>query len=98
MNNKILLNKNLSFSSYNNELILIPDLQKNESILFFSFEYRSTALLCIYSLGMLVLIPHIQLFPTSLKHSRSTRRTLYSSVVTLKTKSQSVSFYIHHAK
>ncbi|MFX5627025.1 selenocysteine synthase [Acinetobacter baumannii] len=58
----------------------------------FSFEYRSTALLCIYSLGMLVLIPHIQLFPISLKHSLSTRRPLYSSVVTLKTKSQSVSF------
>ncbi|MFW1806345.1 selenocysteine synthase, partial [Acinetobacter baumannii] len=41
---------------------------------------------------MLVLIPHTQILSTSLKHSRSTRRTLYSSVVTIKTKSQSVSF------
>lgn len=51
----------------------------------FSFEYKSKALLCIYSLGMLVLIPHTQLFSNSFKHPRSTRRSLHSSTLFIKT-------------
>ncbi|MEO9280726.1 selenocysteine synthase [Acinetobacter sp. WA-87] len=58
----------------------------------FSFEYKSKALLCIYSLGMLVLIPHTQLFSTSFKHQRSTRRSLHSSIVFIKSNSHSLSF------
>ncbi|MBJ9721694.1 selenocysteine synthase [Acinetobacter calcoaceticus] len=53
-----------------------------------SFEYKSTALLCIYSLGMLVLIPHTQFFSTSVKHQRSTRRSPHSSTLLVKTKRQ----------
>jgi len=51
----------------------------------FSFKYKSKALLCIYSLGMLVLIPHTQLFSNSFKHPRSTRRSLHSSTLFIKT-------------
>lgn len=58
----------------------------------FSFEYKSTALLCIYSLGMLVLIPHTQLLPTSLKHQRSTRRSPHSSTLLIKIKRPSLPF------
>lgn len=58
----------------------------------FSFEYKSKALLCIYSLGMLVLIPHTQLFSTSFKHQRSTRRSLHSSTLFIKSNSHSLSF------
>ncbi len=58
----------------------------------FSFEYKSKALLCIYSLGMLVLIPHTQLFSTSFKHQRSTRRSLHSSTLFIKSNSHILSF------
>lgn len=44
----------------------------------FSFHYRSTVLVCIYSLGVLALLPHTQFFYNSLKHQRS-RRHSYSS-------------------
>ncbi|MHC3044910.1 selenocysteine synthase [Acinetobacter nosocomialis] len=57
-----------------------------------SFEYKSKALLCIYSLGMLVLIPHTQLFSTPLKHQRSTRRSLHPSSLFIKSKSHSLTF------
>ncbi len=43
---------------------MIPDFQKNESIL--SFEYKSKALLCIYSLGMLFLIRNFSLLLSSI--------------------------------
>ncbi|MFJ1521079.1 selenocysteine synthase [Acinetobacter sp. ABJ_C1_1] len=58
----------------------------------FSFEYKSKALLCIYSLGMLVLIPHTQLFSTSFKHQRSTRRSLHSSTLFIRNNSHTLSF------
>ncbi|WP_336165800.1 selenocysteine synthase [Acinetobacter sp. 161(2023)] len=57
-----------------------------------SYEYKSTALLCIYSLGMLVLIPYTQLFSTYLKHQRSTRRSPHSSTLFVKTKRVSLPF------
>lgn len=44
----------------------------------FSFHYRSTVLVCIYSLGVLALLPHTQFFYSSIKHQRS-RRLSYSS-------------------
>lgn len=43
----------------------------------FSFHYRSTVLVCIYSLGVLALLPHTQFFYSSIKHQRS-RRHSYS--------------------
>lgn len=56
----------------------------------FSFQYRSAALVCIYSLGILALIPHTQFFYNTFKHQRS-RRYPYSSTSFTKVKRQSLS-------
>lgn len=56
----------------------------------FSFQYRSAALVCIYSLGVLALIPHTQFFYNTFKHQRS-RRYPYSSTSFTKPKRQSLS-------
>lgn len=56
----------------------------------FSFQYKSAALVCIYSLGVLALIPHTQFFYNTLKHQRS-RRYPYSSTSFTKVKRQSLS-------
>lgn len=56
----------------------------------FSFQYRSVALVCIYSLGVLALIPHTQFFYNTFKHQRS-RRYPYSSTRFTKVKRQSLS-------
>ncbi|RJE69228.1 selenocysteine synthase [Acinetobacter sp. JS678] len=56
----------------------------------FSFQYRSAALVCIYSLGVLALIPHTQFFYNTFKHQRS-RRYPYSSTSFTKVKRQSLS-------
>lgn len=57
----------------------------------FSFQYRSAALVCIYSLGILALLPHTQFFYNSLKHQRS-RRHSYSSNQFSKSNRQSLLF------
>lgn len=54
----------------------------------FSFQYKSAALVCIYSLGVLALIPHTQFFYNTFKHQRS-RRYPYSSTSFTKVKRQS---------
>lgn len=56
----------------------------------FSFQYKSAALVCIYSLGVLALIPHTQFFYNTFKHQRS-RRYPYSSTSFSKVKRQSLS-------
>ncbi|MGK7249218.1 selenocysteine synthase [Acinetobacter oleivorans] len=56
----------------------------------FSFQYKSAALVCIYSLGVLALIPHTQFFYNTFKHQRS-RRYPYSSTSFTKLKRQSLS-------
>lgn len=56
----------------------------------FSFQYKSAALVCIYSLGVLALIPHTQFFYNAFKHQRS-RRYPYSSTSFTKVKRQSLS-------
>lgn len=56
----------------------------------FSFQYRSAALVCIYSLGVLALLPHTQFFYNTFKHQRS-RRYPYSSTSFTKVKRQSLS-------
>ncbi|WP_252060590.1 selenocysteine synthase [Acinetobacter sp. AHP123] len=56
----------------------------------FSFQYKSAALVCIYSLGVLALIPHTQFFYNTFKHQRS-RRYPYSSTNFTKVKRQSLS-------
>lgn len=56
----------------------------------FSFQYKSAALVCIYSLGVLALIPHTQFFYNTFKHQRS-RRYPYSSTSFAKVKRQSLS-------
>lgn len=56
----------------------------------FSFQYKSAALVCIYSLGVLALIPHTQFFYNTFKHQRS-RRYPYSSTSFTKVKRQSLS-------
>lgn len=56
----------------------------------FSFQYKSAALVCIYSLGVLALIPHTQFFYNAFKHQRS-RRYPYSSTSFTKVKRQSFS-------
>ena len=43
----------------------------------FPFQNRSTFFICIYSLGVLALLPHTQFFYSSIKHQRS-RRHSYS--------------------
>lgn len=57
---------------------------------YFSFQYKSAALVCIYSLGVLALIPHTQFFYNTFKHQRS-RRYPYSSTSFTKVKRQSFS-------
>ncbi|ADI92473.1 hypothetical protein [Acinetobacter oleivorans] len=56
----------------------------------FSFQYKSAALVCIYSLGVLALIPHTQFFYNTFKHQRS-RRYPYSSTRFTKVKRPSLS-------
>lgn len=56
----------------------------------FSFQYKSAALVCIYSLGVLALISHTQFFYNTFKHQRS-RRYPYSSTSFTKVKRQSLS-------
>ncbi|NUG52376.1 selenocysteine synthase [Acinetobacter lactucae] len=56
----------------------------------FSFQNRSAIFICIYSLGVLALLPHSQFFYNSLKHQRS-RRSPYSSTSFTKVKRQSLS-------
>lgn len=56
----------------------------------FLFQYKSAALVCIYSLGVLALIPHTQFFYNTFKHQRS-RRYPYSSTSFTKVKRQSLS-------
>lgn len=56
----------------------------------FSFQYKSAALVCIYSLGVLALIPYTQFFYNTFKHQRS-RRYPYSSTSFTKVKRQSLS-------
>ncbi|MEA1230884.1 selenocysteine synthase [Acinetobacter sp. IRS14] len=56
----------------------------------FSFQYKSAALVCIYSFGVLALIPHTQFFYNTFKHQRS-RRYPYSSTSFTKVKRQSFS-------
>ncbi|WP_440206679.1 selenocysteine synthase [Acinetobacter oleivorans] len=56
----------------------------------FSFQYKSAALVCIYSLGVLGLIPHTQFFYNTFKHQRS-RRYPYSSTRFTKVKRPSLS-------
>lgn len=55
----------------------------------FSFQYKSAALVCIYSLGVLALIPHTQFFYNTFKHQRS-RRYPYSSTSFTTVKRQSL--------
>ncbi|QIT19374.1 selenocysteine synthase [Acinetobacter pittii] len=55
-----------------------------------SFQNKSTVFICIYSLGVLALLPHTQFFYNSLKHQRS-RRYPYSSTIFAKVKRQSLS-------
>lgn len=57
----------------------------------FSFHSRSTVLVCIYSLGVLALLPHSQFLNTSFKHQRS-RRHSYSSNQLSKAKRLSLPF------
>ena len=57
----------------------------------FSFHSRSNVLVCIYSLGVLALLPHTQFFYTSLKHQRS-RRHSYSVDQLSKANRQSLPF------
>lgn len=57
----------------------------------FSFHYRSTVLVCIYSLGVLALLPHTQFFYSSIKHQCS-RRHSYSSNQLSKANRQSLPF------
>ncbi|MBJ9420456.1 selenocysteine synthase [Acinetobacter oleivorans] len=58
----------------------------------FSFQYKSAALVCIYSLGVLALIPHTQFFYNTFKHQRSRRYPYpYSSTSFTKLKRQSLS-------
>lgn len=54
------------------------------------FQNKSTVFICIYSLGLLALLPHTQFFYNSLKHQRS-RRYPYSSTNFAKVKRQSLS-------
>ncbi|MFW6713335.1 selenocysteine synthase [Acinetobacter pittii] len=54
------------------------------------FQNKSTVFICIYSLGVLALLPHTQFFYNSLKHQRS-RRYPYSSRSFTKVKTQSLS-------
>ncbi|MCG6037582.1 selenocysteine synthase [Acinetobacter baumannii] len=56
----------------------------------FSFQNRSVIFICIYSLGVLTLIPHTQFFYNTFKHQRS-RRYPYSSTSFTKVKRQSLS-------
>ncbi|WP_368678147.1 selenocysteine synthase [Acinetobacter lactucae] len=56
----------------------------------FSFQNRSAIFICIYSLGVLALLPHTQFFYHSLKHKRS-RRYPYSSTSFAQVKRQSFS-------
>ncbi|WP_061874437.1 hypothetical protein [Acinetobacter lactucae] len=57
----------------------------------FSFQNRSAIFICIYSLGVLALLPHSQFFYHSLKHKRS-RRYPYSSTSFAQVKLQSFSY------
>ncbi|MDD9315572.1 selenocysteine synthase [Acinetobacter lactucae] len=57
----------------------------------FSFQNRSAIFICIYSLGVLALLPHTQFFYHSLKHKRS-RRYPYSSTSFAQVKRQSFSY------
>ncbi|MCU4444220.1 selenocysteine synthase [Acinetobacter pittii] len=54
------------------------------------FQNKSTVFICIYSLGLLALLPHTQFFYNSLKHQRS-RRYSYSSTSFAKVKKQPLS-------
>ncbi|KRJ17579.1 hypothetical protein [Acinetobacter pittii] len=54
------------------------------------FQNKSTVVICIYSLGLLALLPHTQFFYNSLKHQQS-RRYPYSSTSFTKVKRQSLS-------
>lgn len=56
----------------------------------FSFQNRSVIFICIYSLGVLALIPHTQFFYNTFKPQRS-RRYPYSSTSFTKVKRQSLS-------
>lgn len=56
----------------------------------FSFQNRSAIFICIYSLGVLALLPYSQFFYHSLKHKRS-RRYPYSSTSFAQVKQQSLS-------
>jgi hypothetical protein len=58
----------------------------------FSFQNRSAIFICIYSLGVLALLPHSQFFYHSLKHKRS-RRYPYSSTSFAQVKKQSLSLF-----
>lgn len=55
----------------------------------FSFQNRSAIFICIYSLGVLALLPHSQFFYHSLKYKRS-RRYSYSSTSFAQVKRQSI--------
>ncbi len=55
------------------------------------FQNKSTVFICIYSLGLLALLPHTQFFYNSLKHQRS-RRYPYSSTSFAQVKRQSFSY------
>lgn len=57
---------------------------------FSPFPNKSAVFICIYSLGVLALLPHTQFFYNSLKHQRS-RRDPYSSTSFAQVKRQSVS-------
>ncbi|WP_447508136.1 selenocysteine synthase [Acinetobacter lactucae] len=57
----------------------------------FSFQNRSAIFICIYSLGVLALLPHTQFFYHSLKHKRSWRYP-YSSTSFAQVKRQSFSY------
>ncbi|KQE93367.1 hypothetical protein [Acinetobacter lactucae] len=57
----------------------------------FSFQNRSAIFICIYSLGVLTLLPHSQFFYHSLKHKRS-QRYPYSSTSFAQVKRQSFSY------
>lgn len=57
----------------------------------FSFQNRSAIFFCIYSLGVLALLPHSHFFYHSLKHKRS-RRYPYSSTSFAQVKRQSFSY------
>lgn len=57
----------------------------------FSFQNRSAIFICIYSLGVLALLPHSHFFYHSLKHKRS-RRYPYSSTSFAQVKRQSFSY------